>query len=123
MESSLLIRCVLAAVASHPEVGLFLVAPEALNRAEPAAIFADHRARLRGLDLLIGAGLQELADPQPAGVARRAPGRQRMVGADYLVAKGDVGFRAEEQRAVILEPVEVAARLRGQHLDMLGGDP
>src|SRR5713101_1870673 len=83
---------VLAAVAPHAQIGLFLVAPEALDRAESAAIFPDHRACLGGLHLLIGAGLQELADPQPAGIAGGPLGRQRVVGADHLVAIGDVGL-------------------------------
>src|SRR5262249_18579080 len=37
--------------------------PKALDRAEPAAVFADHDARFGGSVLLPGAGLQELADP------------------------------------------------------------
>src|SRR5205823_3273405 len=94
---------VLPSVAADAQIGLFLVAPEALDRAEPAAIFADRRARLRGLHFLIGAGLQELADPQAASVARRALGRQRVVGADHLVPIGDVGLGPEKQRAVILQ--------------------
>src|SRR3954453_1594409 len=88
-----LLRRVLAAVAADAQIGLLLVAPEALDRAEAAAIFADHRARLRGFYLLIGAGLQELADPQPAGIAGRTLGRQRMVGAYHLVAVGDISLR------------------------------
>src|SRR5215472_16698372 len=95
------------------------MAPEALDGTEAAAIFADHRARLGGPDFLIGAGLQKLADPQAAGVAGGALCRERVVGADHLVAEGDVGFGAEEQRSVILEAVEIAARLMRQHLDML----
>src|SRR5436190_10225920 len=79
------LRRVLPAVAADAEIGLLLVAPEALDGAEPAAIFADHDAGLRGFDLLIGAGLEELADPQAAGVAGGALGRQGVVGADYLV--------------------------------------
>src|SRR5579863_5268031 len=37
-----LLRRVLAPIAPDPQIGLFLVAPEALDRAQPAAIFADH---------------------------------------------------------------------------------
>src|SRR5712691_10325464 len=98
-----LLRRVLAAVAPHAQIGLFLVAPEALDRAEPAAIFPDHRARLGRFYLLVGAGLQELADPEPAGIAGSALGRQHVVGADHLVAISDVGLFPEKQRAVILE--------------------
>src|SRR5882762_1230722 len=112
-----LLRCVLPPVAADPQVALFLVAPEALDRAKPAAIFADHHARLRGLNLLVGAGLQKLADPEAAGVARGALGRQRVVGADHLVAIGDVGLGAEEEGAVVAEAVEIAARLCRQHLN------
>src|SRR5258708_33306414 len=93
-----------------------------LFRSQPAAVFADHRARLGRLDLLIGAGLEEFPDPEAAGVTRRALGRQRMVGADHLVAVGDVGLGAKEEGAVILQAVEIAARLPAQHLDALGGD-
>src|SRR6266436_5493049 len=110
------------AIAPNAQVGLLLVAPEALDRAEAAAIFADHGARLRGLDLLIGAGLQELADPETAGVTRRPLGRQRVVGADHLVAVGDVGLGPEEEGAVVLQALEILARFSRQHLDMLGGD-
>ena len=80
------------------------------------------RAGLVGQHLLVGAGLHELADPQPAGVARRLLGRQRVVGADHLVAIGDVGARAEEQRAVVLHAVEEHVRIARHHLHVLGGD-
>src|SRR5207253_1850478 len=119
---SRLLRCVLSPISPHAEVGLFLVAPEALDGTEAAAIFADDRARLRGPDLLVGAGLQELADPETAGVARRPLGRQRVVGADHLVAIGDVGLGPEEEGAVVFQALEILARLWRQHVDMLGGD-
>src|SRR5262249_2879809 len=93
---------VAAAVAAHPHVGLLGVRREAFEDAQPRAIFADPRRGLVGEHLLIGAGLEELADPQAAGIARRLPGRQRVVGADHLVAIGDVGARPQEQRAVVL---------------------
>ena len=41
------------------------------------------------VDPLVGAGLEELADPQAAGVAGRAQRRQHVVRADRLVAVGD----------------------------------
>src|ERR1700730_10416971 len=118
-----LCRRILAAVAAHPQVGLLLVAPEAFDGAEAAAVLADHGAGLGGLDLLVGAGLQELADPETAGVARRPLGRQRVVGADDLVAIGDGGLGSEEEGAVVLQALEILARLSRQYLDMLGGDP
>src|SRR5712672_3081592 len=116
------LRRVAPAVAADAEVGLLLVAPEALDGAEAAAVFADHCARFGGFDLLVGAGLEELADPEAAGVARRAFGRQRVVGADHLVAVGNVGLGAEKEGTVILETLEPAVRLRCQHLDMFRGD-
>src|SRR5688500_2142252 len=86
---------ILTAVAPQAQVGLLLVAPEALDGAQARAVLA-HLHRRLGRDLLVGAGLQELADPQPARVARRTERGQRVVGADHLVAVGDVGLRAEE---------------------------
>ena len=47
---------------------------------------------------------------------------KKVIGADHLVAIGHVGLGAEKERTVVVEPVEPAARLSGQHLDMLGGD-
>src|ERR1700738_5440159 len=86
------------AVAAHAYVRLLGVAEEAFQHAQARAIFADLRACLIGEHLLIGAGFEKLADPKAAGVARRLLGRQRVVGADYLVAIGDVGARAEAPR-------------------------
>src|SRR5712672_657187 len=116
------LRGVLAAVAADAQIGLFLVAPEAFDRAQPAAILPDHRARLRCLHFLVGARLEELADPEPARITGRALCRQGVVGADDLVTVRYVGFGAEKQRTVILQPLQVAPRLAAQHFDMLGGD-
>ena len=69
------------AVAAQAQIGLLLVAPELLDGAEARAVVADHHAGFRGA-LLVGDGLEELADPEPAGVARGALGRQGVVGAD-----------------------------------------
>ena len=68
------------AVAAHADVRLLLVAGEALERAQARAILADQRARLVVEDPLVGAGLEELADPEAPGVARRA-----LVGSVWLV--------------------------------------
>src|SRR5512145_246601 len=57
-------------VAPHAQVGLRLVAGETLDRAQARAVLADRSGGL-GLDLLVGAGLEKLAHPQAAGVARR----------------------------------------------------
>src|SRR5262249_35005589 len=112
---------VLAPVAPKAQVGLFLVTPEALDRAKARAVLADRHARL-GRHLLVGAGLQELADPEAAGVARGAEGRQRVVGADHLVAVGTVGLRAEEERAVVPHLREEKTGVLTQDLDVLGRD-
>src|SRR3954451_8273371 len=82
---------VLAAVAPHAQVGLLLMSGEVLYRAQSGTIFADHRGRLRR-DLLIRHSLEELPDPQTAGVARRPFRRQRVIRADHLVAIRDIGF-------------------------------
>src|ERR1700758_91079 len=52
-----------SAISAHAYVGLLGVSVEALEHAEPRTIFADHRTRFIGQHFLIGAGLQELADP------------------------------------------------------------
>src|SRR5688572_15846287 len=112
---------VLPAVAAQPQVGLLLVAPEALDGAQARAVLADlHRGF--GRDLLVGAGLQELADPEAAGVARGAEGGEGVVGADHLVAVGHVGLGPEEERAVVAHVLEEVARLPAQDLDVLGGN-
>ena len=113
---------VAAAVAADADVGLFGVADEAFEHAEPRAVFADHRGGLVGQDALVAVGLQELADPEAAGVAAGLLGRQRVVGADHLVAVGDVGARAEEQRAVGVHVLEEPVVAVGHHLHVLGGD-
>src|SRR5262245_37083280 len=93
---------VASAIAAHAYVGLLGVGEEAFEDAQPRTILANERARLVGEHLLVGAGLEELSDPESAGVARRLLGRQRVIGPDHLVAVGDVGARAEEQGAVVL---------------------
>jgi len=50
---------------------------------------------------LVGAGLEELAHPQPTGVARRAACGQDVVGANAFVAVGDGGLFADEKRAIV----------------------
>ena len=77
---------------------------------------------LRGQYPLVGAGLQELSDPQATCVARSLAGRQRMVGADHFVTVGDIGVRAEEQRAVIGHALEEEVRLARHDLHVLGGE-
>ena len=111
-----------AAVAAHAHVRLFGVAGETFEHAQPRAIGADHRRGLVGQHLLIRHRLHEFADPQAAGVARGESRRQRVVGADHLVAVGDVGARPEEQRAVVLHVLEEIVRIARHHLHVLGGE-
>ena len=73
-----------------------LVRRHPLDLAHPGHDRGDLAAR-RFREPLIGHRLDELADPQPAGVARSTAGRQRVVGADALVAIGDGAFLAQEQ--------------------------
>src|SRR5437868_5040407 len=69
---------------------------------------------------LQGKHLQELVHGEAAGIARRALGRQDVVGAGGLVAEGDGSFLAEEKRAVVRETREPPVELARMHLEMLG---
>src|SRR5919202_3027347 len=109
----------LRTVASHAQIALCLVGHKAFKLAEPRAVLPDQCAGLGRSHLLIGHRLEEFADPQAACVARRATGRQRMVGADHFVAIGDVCFFAEEERTIIHHVLEKVARVVCEHLDML----
>src|SRR6202049_889649 len=84
---------VAAAVAAQADIGLLGVTQKTFEYAKPRAIFPDQRRGLVGEHLLIGAGLEELADPKSAGIPRCLLGRQGMVGADHLVTIGDVSAR------------------------------
>ena len=95
------------------------MARKALKRAQSRAIFTDHRRSFIGQDTLIGAGLEELADPQSAGIARRFFGGERMVGANNLVTIADIGTVAEKQRAVVGHVLEEIIGVCGHHLHML----
>src|SRR5258708_4261477 len=85
---------VLAAIAPDAQVRLLLVTGEVLDRAEPGTVFADHRGRL-GRHLLIRHGLEEFPDPQTTSIPRGPLRRQRVIGADHLVAISDIGFLAK----------------------------
>src|SRR5207302_430689 len=89
---------VAAPVATDADVGPLGVPGEALQGAEPRAAAAEQRRHLVGQDPLIRASLEELADPEAAGVPRGLPRRQRVVGADDLVAEGNISPWAEEKR-------------------------
>src|SRR5262245_48332539 len=110
------VRHVAAAIAAHAHIGLLGMGGEALEDAQPRAVFADARRGLVGEHLLVGAGLEEFSHPQPAGIARSLLGRQRMVGPYHLVAVGDVGARPEEQRAVVLHVGEEVIGIARHHL-------
>jgi hypothetical protein len=58
--------------------------------------FADLNAR-SGCHSLIGAGLEELAYPDAAGVPGGAAGGKDVIGADALVAIGNGGLFADEE--------------------------
>src|SRR5689334_8299590 len=92
---------------------------KALQHAKPRTIFADHRARFVSQHFLISAGLEELSDPKPAGVARRFFGWQRVVGADHFIAVSDIGAWTEKQRAVVFHVVEEIIWIARHHLDVL----
>src|SRR5688572_15569885 len=111
-----------AAVAPHAHIGLLGMSVEAFENAQPRAMLADQRRGFVGEHLLIGTGLEKLADPEPAGIARRLSGRQRVVGPDHLVAIGDIGARPEKERSVILHPGEEVVGIARHHLHVLGGD-
>ena len=94
--------------------------PSSMQRREQTA--PTRGGSLVGQHALVGDGLEELADPEAARVAGREPGRQGVVGADHLVAVGDVGARAEEQRAVIGHGAEEEVVVARHDLHVLAGD-
>src|SRR5271155_4223352 len=80
-------------IAAHAQIGLLLVAGESLQVAEARTVAANQRAGFIGGYALIGTGLDELAHPQAARIARRAHGRQGVIRADDLVPEGHIGAR------------------------------
>ena len=94
---------------------------KAFEGAQPRAIFADLHRRFFG-NALVGAGLDELAHPQTAGIARGPAGRQGVVGADHLVAVRNVGFRPQEQGPVVAHVVQEILRVAGHDLHVFGAD-
>ena len=76
------------------------VGQHVLQNALPLGDFADLHAGFRRHPL-VGAGLEELAHPHSAGVARRAARGQNVICAYGLVAVGNRGFLADEQRSVV----------------------
>ena len=92
-------------VALRADIGGDLVGEHAFRVAHAADDRGDALARL-AREALIRDGLEELPDPKTARVAGRAAGRQRMVGADALVAVGDRALLAQEQSAVVAQDAE-----------------
>src|ERR1019366_10765272 len=86
---------ILNAVPAHAQIRLLLMAGEVLESAEARTVFADQCRGLIGEHALIGAGLDKLADPQSAGVARGFHGGQRVVGADHFIPVRNVGAVAQ----------------------------
>src|SRR3984893_1296316 len=108
------------AIAPHAKISLLLVSPESLDGAQAGTIFADQHAGL-GRNLLVTAGLQELAYPETTRVASRTLGRKRVVRANDFVAKGDVGFRTQKEGTIVAHVLEKPAGIFGQNFDMLVG--
>src|SRR6185436_8996713 len=94
----------------HPQIRLRLVTREALDRAQPRAIFTDQRRGFR-LHSLIRARLHELANPQAAGIARGFARRQRVIGADHLVAERYIRLGSEEQSAIVGHAIQEIVRI------------
>src|SRR5436190_18461016 len=69
---------------------------------------------------LRGHALQELVHGEAAGVMRRALGRQDVIDAGALVAEGDGGLFADEQRAVAAQVLDIPGVVGGLQLEMLG---
>ena len=82
-------------ITPHAQIGLRLMARETLKLTESRAVFTDSSRRLR-CHTLVGTGLDELADPEAAGVTSRKLGRQGVIRADNLVSIGDIGFRPKK---------------------------
>src|ERR1700738_2536995 len=74
------------AVAANADIRLLTVADEALERTESRAVLADFSGRLVGHDLLVGTGLEELPDPQAAGVTGSLSSGQSVVRTDHFVS-------------------------------------
>ena len=98
------------------------MAGEVLDGAQTAAVLADQGGRCRIGDPLVGHGLDELPDPEAAGVASSTLGGEGVVGADDLVAVTDVGHGPEEQRAVVDHVREEEVVVVGHHLHVLEGE-
>src|SRR5262245_18980885 len=113
-------------VARLAQVGRRLAGEHALDLAD-AGDDGGHAPARAPREALVGDGLDELARPEAAGVARGAPGGQDVVRADGLVGIGDGRILADEQRAVVAEASEEPVVVRRLHLEMLGrvlvGDP
>ncbi len=98
------------------------VSLEELDARGAAAQLAEAGARSHVGDLLVGDGAQVLPHPETPGVARGAARGEHVVGADHLVAVGDAGALAEEQRAVVVHLLQRLARLCGEDLHVLAGE-
>jgi hypothetical protein len=89
------------AVAAHADVGLLAMAGEALRARTGASSIRRSGRGLVGQHPLIGAGLDELADPQAAGIARRLGWSAACGWCRSPCRHRDIGACTEEQRAVV----------------------
>ena len=69
---------------------------------------------------LVGAGLQELAYPHPAGIARGPASRKNVIGPNGLIAVGDGGLLPDKQRTVVAEVGEELVSVRCMKLQVFG---
>ena len=89
---------------------------KAFDRTQSRTVLTDHDRCLIREDPLIGTGLHEFADPQPAGVARSPFRRQRMVGTDYFIAVGYVCSGPQKERAIVGQVLQKIIRISGHYL-------
>jgi len=96
------------------------MARETLKLTESRAVFA-YRSRCFRCYTLVGAGFDELANPEAARVPGRKFGWQGVIRADHFVTIGDIGFGPKKQRtengSVIPRPYHLAILLRLERHD------
>src|SRR5271168_4899277 len=94
-----------AAVPPYAQIRLLLMPGEVFDRAQAGTVFANHRGGL-GTDLLICYRFKKFAHPKTTRVTSGLLCRQRMVRSNHFVAVCDIGFLAQEQRAVVGHPIQ-----------------
>ena len=112
-----LIGCRCVTVYAHPSRDR--VGEHVLQNALPLRYFSSSNARLLR-HLLISARLQELPDPDTAGVPSSSACRQNVIGPDRLVAISDRGLFSDKERAIIREPLEIEVGIIHVQFQVLG---